>query len=210
MKLARLFFFFLIIYPLVVKGEDLLSLLRRGDIDTARMLLENNILDPNHFSKPAENPLRQAIKKKDKSFVRLLLKYGANPNAVDSYGRPLLELTIRQRNPAMVQLLIEAGADINTEINSQPILFSFLHRKTGILLDISEEDIEILSMMINNGLKIQAKDIKNRTLLDYALEEYKKSWDTETFTERDNLKQFIDLLKGTACRQTIQSVTEKI
>ena len=47
----------------------------------------------------------------DEDAVSLFLKAGFDPSVVDSKGTPLLSLAVRAQYPAIVGLLIEAGAD---------------------------------------------------------------------------------------------------
>jgi len=51
--------------------------------------------------------------------MRQLLEAGADPNAVDSYGDPLLFLALRNRLPEVVELLLTAGANANQRDSSE-------------------------------------------------------------------------------------------
>lgn len=46
--------------------------------------------------------------------VALLLARGADPHAKDKAGRPLIYAAIRGGDPQVVQLLADAGADLET------------------------------------------------------------------------------------------------
>ena len=60
------------------------------------------------------SPLMYAVYKNNISAARLLLKYGADVNAVTKCGGTALRIAVIQNLPEMAGLLIEYGADINS------------------------------------------------------------------------------------------------
>jgi ankyrin repeat protein len=58
--------------------------------------------------------LSLAVSKADASMVALLLARGADPHAKDKAGRPLIYAAIRGGDPQVVQLLADAGTDLET------------------------------------------------------------------------------------------------
>ena len=76
------------------------------------------VYDPSHNEGILEFPLTffevRPVQDEDAvACVRILLKSGANPNAVDRWGEPALRKAVRKRFPAITKLLVEAGADLH-------------------------------------------------------------------------------------------------
>ncbi len=60
-------------------GEVLISAVRRGDIDSVRILLEQHV-NPNCMDEQGYTPLILAVEKGYESIIKMLLENGANPN----------------------------------------------------------------------------------------------------------------------------------
>lgn len=58
-------------------------------------------------------PLHWAIANKHIQTAKLLLQYGANPNARNSAGRTVLQEACFTSHPESVELLLQSGADVN-------------------------------------------------------------------------------------------------
>lgn len=63
------------------------------------------------FSDPAHAQFARAVRSGDETLARELLAAGANPNATDEAGTPLLQWAMRQRDRGAVTLLLALGAD---------------------------------------------------------------------------------------------------
>ncbi len=78
-----------------------------------------------------DDALLKAVETYDTLATRLLLEKGANPNAVyhDIYfnGWPLLTMAVQNNAPEIIDLLAEAGADVNTD---SPIESATIQNKT--------------------------------------------------------------------------------
>ena len=59
-------------------------------------------------------PLMQAAADGDVSMTKILLEFGADPNAVNARGETPLGFSVVWNHPEIVQLLIDAGADVNS------------------------------------------------------------------------------------------------
>lgn len=94
-------------------NNDLILALRQLNIDHVRDALGRGA-DPNYGGDgPGQLPLAIAILARDPesaALVDLLLKAGANPNALTSNSRPLLHLAGSVHNPEALSALIQAGA----------------------------------------------------------------------------------------------------
>lgn len=83
-----------------------------GKRDVAEVLLGNGGFEVNgRFSEEELTPLHLAIKEQHVSVVQVLLKNGADANAVTSEKQTPLILAIQKCNVDIVQLLLEHGAD---------------------------------------------------------------------------------------------------
>lgn len=74
-----------------------------------------------------DTDLVKAVELADVSLVSSLLYQGARPQAVKTYrgigGEPVLLLAIRQGQPAIAALLLEAGAELNSRMVMAAALF---------------------------------------------------------------------------------------
>ncbi len=78
-----------------------------------------NSLNKSDWAEHAYNLLTVAVEvdNVDVKIIKRLLSYGANPNKFDSdgYYTPFLKACTRPRNNAVMQALIEEGADVNSK-----------------------------------------------------------------------------------------------
>ena len=111
---------------------------RHGDVATIRRLAASGVdldaspatalrlvfPDVDHFKWTA---LQHAAGKRQVEAVRVLLEWGADPDAMTDGGTPLL-IAAGSTDPTMMQLLLDAGADVNqtmateawAEVNEPP------------------------------------------------------------------------------------------
>jgi ankyrin repeat protein len=122
-----------------------------GDVPKAEKLLE-------HGAKLEADDLFTAVGKDNPEMVRWLLDKGADPNAQDSYQHTVLSRAATWQANACVKLLIEAGANVQTEdhVHSQPIG----HASTP----------EILKLLAAAGADINYISGEGYTRLKYAAE----------------------------------------
>jgi ankyrin repeat protein len=85
---------------------------RRGDMETTRMLLEAgaNVHTANRYG---VTPLSLAALNADPAMVDALLAAGADPNESLSGGQTVLMVAARSGNPAVIERLAQRGADVN-------------------------------------------------------------------------------------------------
>jgi pectate lyase len=108
-----------VIYNMTESSEPPLSLQEAastGDLDTIRMLVDDGAdvdsLDPcDHLSKTA---LCRAVVGGHEEIVKFLLAKGADVN-FGGVGEPPLHCAVRNGLKTMVELLVEAGADVNAK-----------------------------------------------------------------------------------------------
>jgi len=86
----------------------------RGDAELLRVLLKAGA-DPHTTNDDGETVLMTVARTDKVDAARVLIKAGANVNAVESWrGQTALMWAASQRQPAMVKLLLQSGADPNT------------------------------------------------------------------------------------------------
>jgi ankyrin repeat protein len=85
---------------------------RSGDLETIKALLDGGVDVNAPDSEEGWPPLFHAVNARQADAVLLLLERGANPNQRRDRLVPL-EIAAAQRTPAMLELLIAHGADIN-------------------------------------------------------------------------------------------------
>lgn len=97
----------------------LLHALDTGDIAIIAPVLEGlHRLHPLYWSHATREALYAAMRRNDKAMVRLLLDNHSEPPTPEGFRQPLLAYAIAWGNPAVLQLLLECGADPNTPIGS--------------------------------------------------------------------------------------------
>ncbi len=89
-----------------------------GSSRKLEMLLRNKA-DPNIYE--SIPPLKMAAIQNRLEFVKLLLEYGADPNAVDFFKSTALHSALEHNNTQMVRLLLEKGAKTGFLTNGKPL-----------------------------------------------------------------------------------------
>ena len=92
--------------------EELVAAARLGDVTTIERIAKDGIdLDqPFAHGRNGWTPLQTAIDKQRYDAVRVLLEWGADPDATQGSNKPPLLMARDTGNEAIVKLLINAGA----------------------------------------------------------------------------------------------------
>ncbi|MBW5390752.1 ankyrin repeat domain-containing protein [Brachyspira hampsonii] len=146
-------------YSLSYTDEEIIDLIKMGDLETIKKLIESKSLDVNYnldideYSK--STPLIQAIEYKQTDIINYLLENNADVNLTLGYSTPLTEAMYDEE---LVRKLIDLGADINlpTELTGFTPLMASLH------------NIAIAELLIEKGADIEAKDDDGINALVYA------------------------------------------
>ena len=93
----------------------------------------------------------------DDKMVDVLIKAGANVNDLDDVGMNLLMRAIMGKNKICVQLLIEAGADVN-------VTTEFIEMPNSALAQASETSPELLKMLIEAGADVNIPSVRGGIL----------------------------------------------
>ncbi|AET72878.1 hypothetical protein PGAG_00424 [Phaeocystis globosa virus 12T] len=87
--------------------------------------------------------------------ANLLIKNGANIDAIDNYGETPLFLAVKANNIEMVKLLIEKGAETNIENKTQN---SIMHYAA----EIPGDNVEVLKYLIRNSSDTAVNSINDK------------------------------------------------
>ena len=101
-----------------------------SDIELVRLLLEGGA-DPNHADGTSDTALHVAAGNRtgEVGVAALLLEYGANPNSVRAGGLTPLFWAAEKDNVAIVQLLVENGADVNWLNDKKQTVLDYLESR---------------------------------------------------------------------------------
>lgn len=94
--------------------------------------------------------------------VKLLVRLGANINAISDSGSTAVRSACFMTNFEVVQFLIESGAN-----------FKKPNYNGGSCLINSVQSIELCKYLLLKGADVNARDIQNKTALHYAIQEYR-------------------------------------
>lgn len=115
---------------------------RDGDVQGIEKILQRE-LDLNAVRRPGEMPL--LLEAKDPAIAKLLIERGADVNATDSDGQTALMAAAHAGNSPMLQMLIDAGADLDRK-----------HQKfhtTALMVAIDAEKPECIEILRRAGAK---------------------------------------------------------
>lgn len=124
--------------------------------------------DPNLASNSSDSPLQNAVRYDHLAAAQLLLAYGAQPAYVNKHGQTALDIALSWRpkpNPAMVELLIEYGADPNQRVRwpikagaQQPLLQQLVEARR----------YEAISLLLRLGADPLQKNSEQQTVFAVA------------------------------------------
>lgn len=115
----------------------------------------------------AADPLVESIQKGELDAVKAALDAGADVNARDASGRPLLHVALQSRNPAIAELLLERGADIHAR---DP------EGRTALLVSADRRRVDVAKALIERGADVNACDAQGLTAL-HMIAPYPKATD---------------------------------
>ena len=98
----------------------------------------------------------------DADTAAVLLKAGANVNAVNRYGISPLVQACKNGNAGMVKLLLDAGADVNATLKGG---------ETTLMLAARSGDAEAVTMLLVRGVNPNARERLGQTALMWAAAE---------------------------------------
>jgi ankyrin len=160
---------------------------RQGHVDTVRALLEGGA-DVNLTSADRTSALLIAVINGRYELANVLLEHGADPSLADTNGRAPLYAAIDLRNVqwsqapapklpqadhlAMIETLVAAGADLNTQIRDQinhrgsfDMRWTELVGGTPFLRAAWNGDVQVMKLLLEHGADPRVQTDKGETAL---------------------------------------------
>ncbi len=137
--------------PLDAKQNTALHLVFSAE--TAGLLLELGA-DVHAENKAGQAPLNRTI---NADIARLLLSHDAQVNKADASGNTVLNRVIRFRDAELIQLLLDAGAELNPRHAMPPLHTACM-----------QGNLPMAKLLLNKGADPQLKCPRGHTALDYA------------------------------------------
>ena len=151
----------------------LMYAVRKGNVDLTRRLLATGARSDIRVKVSGEGVLHAASRHESVSTLKVLLKHGEDPNAIDLNGRTPMLVAAQTGNRRAMALLVEHGADPNIrgedgQTMLHQTLWKVLDRITGSRSDIGIEDIpdaRLLELLLEHGADANLPDPEGWTPL---------------------------------------------
>ena len=126
-----------------------------SDADTA----DRSVSTPSGMDSVSSD-LEDAVWRGNTEAVQTLLDEGADINAKDAEGNPILREAIWRGHTEIVRFLVESGADVNAkDTEGNPILHEAVWRG----------HTEIVRLLVESGADVNAKDTEGNSMLHEAV-----------------------------------------
>lgn len=163
LKTARLLFSLLLLPSLAAStGDALIEAAKRGDIEQARVLLDQGVR-VDTLDRSRRTPLMWAALNGHSSLVDLLIDRGANVNAVATHGDTVLGYAIscceKPGSADIVTKLLDNGADPNAKPHDG---------WTPLMLAASRDRSDLLNLLLAAGAEIDTQRPNGYTALMLA------------------------------------------
>ncbi len=129
------------------KNNDLLAAVNKGDVQTARQLIENGA--DIHLASDNKSLIQIAVENRCKEMISLLIKKGAKI----SENKSILKIAVENQDKEIVSLLLETGAKFDFDY--------------PLITAVKNNDKEIVSLLIDKGADVNSV-YEEKTSLDYA------------------------------------------
>ena len=151
---------------LTSEPDDLCGAIRRGDIDTVRLLIDAGA-DVNATSPGrCDQSLFVALERGNPEIVRILVEAGADVNSV-ALVQSTLHIAIDGESPEIVRILVEAGADVNEILrDGDPILYWALDRSVP----------QVARILVDAGADVNARRSDGNPILRDVIWEATSIW----------------------------------
>ncbi|HDR89430.1 MAG TPA: hypothetical protein ENN63_07385 [Bacteroidetes bacterium] len=140
-------------------GEDLLSMVREGDLASLRKEIGQADLNA-RYGEEGKTLLQAAMESRQAKTARYLLRKGADPNQAVG-GVPLLIAAVAMQNFEMVKLLLNYGAEVDTKDEKG---------NTALIFAAYMGNQEIARLLVHEGADYNYENAAGKTPLDYAIQ----------------------------------------
>lgn len=161
--LKSLIMILFMLYCLVLSANthDIAIAVENGDLETVKILLEKDPKLANTFDKYGNSLLHRAVVKRNTAIVNLLIKHGADVNAVrKDTGTSPLHSAVYYSTPEVVLLLIDNGAEVNAKSKSGDTPLNFA---------LGGERKEIVDIIMDKGGQLNTETYPSISILHSAL-----------------------------------------
>jgi ankyrin repeat protein len=132
--------------------------------------LASSLEGPKKMLRTSNTPLRVAARYGRTEICKILLEHKADPNDWENgAGFPILVDAIK--HPAVVKLLLAAGADVKTRISWRSFKTGHWiidNEATALHFAAQDGALESANLLLDAGIDVSAKDTKGHTALDIA------------------------------------------
>jgi ankyrin repeat protein len=134
----------------------------KGDVETARRMLDANPQRINARNKLGKTPLHQSLTGGNDEIIKLLIERGADVNAQDSTGMTPLHIAAWWSVTAHAKILIDHGANLNSidKFGDTPLHTAAMNGRG-----------KMCQFLITSGAAMDAKNLDGQTPLDLAKRE---------------------------------------
>ncbi|XP_057325711.1 putative ankyrin repeat protein RF_0381 [Microplitis mediator] len=165
----------------------ILSAIKEGHLKIVKYLLIHKVLQNNLKRVPTRICnlfIHCAVQNKREEIVKLLVAYGADVNAKDKFGKPVLFYAIENCNLKIVELLMKSRIRVDN-----------VDKKNRTALHVACENgrLSIVELLLQNNFDVNRTCKKNYTPLDYASASYRFS--AFNFPEGSDRELIIEALK---------------
>lgn len=171
-------------------SSNLIEAVERRNLDEVKKFLADNSTDVNQKDDRGMTALHYAVENRDQSIVKELLAHSGEGkkldiDAMNNYNRTALFDAFMYSNHAIIELLIKHGANINIQNKDGRTILM-------ILLSSTKPNMEMIKLAISLGSKLDVKDKKGETAIDYA----KKQLARANNSQRNAMKNLVDSMGG--------------
>ncbi|KAJ5071740.1 ankyrin repeat and protein kinase domain-containing protein [Anaeramoeba ignava] len=134
--------------------------------DIAKIILEKSLVDINPTNHQQITPLHLCSKTGNSVMIGELLKFGANPNLLDSENQTPLGIAIQNGHIQVIFMLLTSQTKIPVNLNIQDS-----KGRSFLMLAIKKHQIETAKLLIKKNSNINLNDKEGNNALHYAIEE---------------------------------------
>ncbi|VTT56479.1 unnamed protein product, partial [Fusarium fujikuroi] len=144
-------------------NTPLIQAISEGDLDIVKLLIENKATIDKREAPPddgwSRTPMQVAVDWNRPEIVQYLIEKGADPDARDSDGIPVIGSAVSGGHTNIVQWLVDAKADVNV----------IYHENKITLLHEACPHPEIVRILLEHGADINKGNADSRTALNFAI-----------------------------------------
>lgn len=134
-------------------------------LDDIVSLISEGKLPVDSKDKNGNTALYEAVNFNNLELCSYLIKLGANVNAVNSFGKTILQVALednidKKEGDKIIKLLIESGSALNHNRETEEELW--------IWAIVSNENIENVKFLINKGINLNTEFYYGTTILDFT------------------------------------------